>query len=67
VRTGALDGLGDLPLVVELDDAARRIEAAILNRARVVRFPWSLGVVFRAVAMLPARVRDPLIRRATTR
>jgi short-subunit dehydrogenase len=64
VRTPAVDGLGPLPMMIETDRAVDLIERAIDRERRVVRFPWTLGFLLRGAAMMPAAIRNPLIRRA---
>jgi short-subunit dehydrogenase len=68
VATPALDemrGEVAMPIVVSAERAARIIDRAIVRRARLVRFPWIMGVVARLVAWLPRFITRPLIRRSS--
>jgi short-subunit dehydrogenase len=64
VRTSAVEGLGSLPLMMETERAVTLIDRAISRRTRLLRFPWILGLLARAATMLPAFLRDSMIRRA---
>jgi short-subunit dehydrogenase len=68
VRTPASDQLVDLGVpmmgVVPVERAAKIIDRAIQRRARMVRFPWWMGLAARFIAWLPRAITSPFIRRA---
>ena len=49
-----------MPLLMDADDAARRIVDAIAARRRVYAFPWPLALAVRVARLLPAAVLDRL-------
>ena len=66
VKTAATDSLAGqapMPLMVPVERAARIIDRAIQRRARLVRFPWVMGLSARLTAWLPRALTRPLIRR----
>src|SRR5262249_17220228 len=66
MRAPAAEGISEpMPFILEEDDAAKRIDDAILRRAHHVSFPWPLVLLLRAVRRLPRALYDPLVRRAT--
>lgn len=64
VRTPMTDGRGHaMPFLVDLDDAAERIQRAIRRRRRVAAFPWPLAAAVRCARFLPRGVYDWLAAR----
>lgn len=57
-----LVGTAPRPLLVSADKMARVIDRAIQRRARLVRYPWTMGAVARLSASLPRFIMRPLIR-----
>jgi short-subunit dehydrogenase len=57
-----LEGLTPMPFKVPVERAAAIIDRGIQRRARMVRFPWILGVLARFTAALPRWLTSPLIR-----
>jgi short-subunit dehydrogenase len=60
-----LEGMAPRPLLVSAERAAAIIDRAIVKRARLVRFPWVMGLLARLTAWLPRSLTRPLIRRAS--
>ena len=50
-----------MPFLVDLDDAARIIDAALHERARTVRFPSALVALMAAGKALPSFLRDAVV------
>jgi short-subunit dehydrogenase len=66
MRTPAAESLQtDLPLLVEMDDAVDAIDRAILQRARLLRFPKALSALQSLTNALPRAARAALLRRVT--
>lgn len=66
MRTPAQETLeAPMPFMLELPDAAARIDAAIRRRARTVTFPWPLATAQVFPRLLPAAVGEPLVRWVT--
>ena len=53
------------PLALTAEQAARIIDRGIERRARLVRFPWPLGLVSRLTNALPRALTAPLVRKVT--
>jgi len=60
-----LIGVAARPLLVSAEHMARVIDRAIVRRARLVRYPWIMGLLARLTAWLPRALMRPLIRRAS--
>jgi len=66
MRTPAADGVKEpMPFILETEEAVDIIDEAIRKRRRKITFPWALSALVRAPELLPASLRDPLIRAAT--
>ena len=52
-----------MPFLMEVEPAAHIIDRAIYQRARFVRFPWPVTVAMRLGRLVPARLRNALVRR----
>ena len=63
--TDELVGKAPMPFLVPIEKAARLIDRGIRRRARMVRFPFLLGLVGRLVASLPRFLVAHLIYKAT--
>jgi NADP-dependent 3-hydroxy acid dehydrogenase YdfG len=55
-------GRRNMPFIVELEPATRRMARAIRNRRRYYAFPWTLASVVRLARLLPAAVYDRVMR-----
>jgi short-subunit dehydrogenase len=53
---------GRLPLAIDADDAARRIVRAVVQRRRIVRFPWPAALFVAVMRHAPAWVRERVLR-----
>ena len=56
VRTPMVDGRGPLPLMIEAEDAAAQIAAAILAGRRTVYVPWLWGPIMAVIRAIPSIV-----------
>jgi short-subunit dehydrogenase len=66
MRTPAAEGVKEpMPFILETEEAVDIIDRAIRERRRKITFPFALGVIARAPALLPAGLREPLVRYAT--
>lgn len=66
MRTPAADGVKEpMPFMVETEEAVDIIDEAIRKRRRKITFPWALSALVRVPELLPAALRDPLIRSVT--
>jgi short-subunit dehydrogenase len=63
--TDEIAGTAPMPFMVPVEKAARIIDRGIRRRARMVRFPFILGIVARFSAWLPRFIMAPLIRRTS--
>jgi short-subunit dehydrogenase len=57
-----LIGMASRPLLVSADRMAHVVDRAIRKRARLVRYPWMMGLLARLTAWLPRALMRPLIR-----
>jgi short-subunit dehydrogenase len=66
MRTPAAEGVKDpMPFIIETDEAVDIIDEAIRKRRRKITFPWALSALARVPELLPAALRDPLVRSVT--
>ena len=63
VDTELVQGMKQMPFLIDADEAARRIHEAIRKRARVAEFPFPMARLVRAMSTLPDAVYERAMRR----
>ena len=63
VDTELVQGMKQMPFLIDADEAARRIHDAICKRARVAEFPFPMARLVRAMSTLPDAVYERAMRR----
>ncbi len=61
VKTGMTAGEGELPLMLEPDDAARLIMRGLKSGRFEITFPWRIALGFKFLHALPRRIADMLV------